>query len=132
MKNTSLQSGYIALTTVLIIIVTAVFLSTIITIRAIDFGRRGQSYREYLAAYMLASSCTEETFLQIREDPNYSTTTLNFATGSCTININRQGSTYEIITTASTTRDLNTTAVIASQIERRSKNVRVIDFKTAY
>jgi len=85
MKNDKNIKGYIALTSILVI--TAVVVGIIISITYLSIGelKNSLTLKKGKEVYLLAYGCVEEGLLNIRNDVNYTGTTLNIGNGSCTI-----------------------------------------------
>lgn len=82
-----IRSGYIALTTVLVVMI--VLLTFLISTQGITSGSLQSSLAGVLGkeTYVVAESCLNDTLIRLRRDSSYSGGTLNVSAGSCTITI---------------------------------------------
>jgi len=89
--------GYIALTTVLVVMVSAMIF--LVSTQLITTGglRSSLANRLGLESYYVAESCLEDTLLILRSDTSYTGGNLNIADGFCTISVTDSGSNSKTI-----------------------------------
>lgn len=112
------RSGYIALTTVLVVMI--VLLTFLISTQRITSGSLQSSLAGILGreTYAIAESCLEDTLIRLRRDSSYSGGTLNVSAGSCTITITDVSGTEKNITIVSSIQN--------SYFQRLTANVEIL------
>ncbi len=102
-KMKSYNSGFIALTSVLII--SAVVLAIAVSVSLLGIGEANSSltFARGEETKKVAESCVEEALLRLRDTGSYSGGTLSVGNGSCTIAVSGAGSnkTIDVIATLS-------------------------------
>lgn len=92
MKN-NFQSGYIALTTVLIILAVVLITAVSVTYSSIGEAQSGLALFKSEENLHFVEGCAEDILLKIRSNPTYSGTTISRpgTEGTCTITYNTSG-----------------------------------------
>jgi hypothetical protein len=87
MTNMLARKGYIALTTVLVIMI--VLITVLVSTQSITSGAIRSSLAGILGkeSYVVAESCMNDALIRLRRDSSYMGGTLNISTGSCTITV---------------------------------------------
>lgn len=83
-QNTSTESGYIALSSVLVIGAVVIIISTVAALLSIDEAQLGLSHARREAAQALVESCTEEALLKYNKNGGVPST-LTQPEGTCSI-----------------------------------------------
>lgn len=105
MIDTKIRSGFIALVSVLIImIVMIIFLASTQNVSTQGLSST-LSRRLSTEAQFVAQSCFEDTLILLKSDSSYSGDNLNIADGFCTIIVTGSGSTKTIQIIANTLND---------------------------
>ena len=117
-KNKFFRSGYIALTTVLVVMV--VVLTFLISAQGISSSGLKSSLAGILGSesYIVTESCLNDTLIRLRRDSSYSGGTLNVSSGSCTITITDVSATEKSIEIV--------TSVQNSYFQRLTANVEIL------
>lgn len=93
MMKKKLQSGSIALITLLIVMTVTLSIGLSIYMAALSNLTQDFGDQQSQQAFALAESCLEELALQLKNNPNYTATTITLPTGSCTVTISSIGAT---------------------------------------
>ena len=83
-KKPTCQNGYIALSSVLVLLVVTIIITVSASYLAIDTGIIALSAEQSSTAFTLAESCAAEALLQINEN-NALPSTISFPEGSCNV-----------------------------------------------
>lgn len=83
-KKPTGQKGYIALSSVLVLLVVTIIITVSASYLAIDTGIIALSAEQSATAFTLAESCAAEALLQINEN-NALPSTISFPEGSCSV-----------------------------------------------
>tara|TARA_B100000745_G_scaffold162806_1_gene106594 strand:+ start:594 stop:986 length:393 start_codon:yes stop_codon:yes gene_type:complete len=99
MTNIIKQSGFVTLTSVILIAAMSVGVSVTILLSGINSSRTSFSYQELLQAKALADACAEEALQQIRDNSSYTGSgSLSLGQGSCNYNVQSTGGENRTIT----------------------------------
>lgn len=117
-KSKIIRSGYIALTTVLVVMI--VVLTFLISTQGITSGSLQSSLAGVLGkeTYVVAESCLNDTLIRLRRDSSYSGGTLNVSAGSCTITISDVSATEKSIEVVSSIQN--------TYFQRLTANVEIL------
>lgn len=85
------NKGYIALISVLIMSAVVLAIAITLNLSSIDETKTGLLKEQSLKSFSLADACSEESFIRLRRDSNYTGGQLNFKDGYCIINISGNG-----------------------------------------
>lgn len=87
MDNSTKQAGYIALTTVLIVMTVALILAISVGLSGVSRLQTTEDKTSGTEAYYLAVACFEKAVLQLKSDPLYTGgESYPFSNGSCQVN----------------------------------------------
>lgn len=106
------QQGYIALTSVLIILTVVLAASVTITYTSIGEAQSGFALFKGEENMHFVEGCTEDYLLKIRSDPNYVAQPVTRPEGTCSLTITSRGPDWDITTTSVATtyqRSIRTT-----------------------
>lgn len=103
--------GYIALTSILVILAATLAVAISANLLSIDTGKTSLTLEDGINAFALANGCVEEGTIRLKRDNSYAGGSLNTANGSCTITV--QVNSTQRIVTAEATVDLVTRRVTA-------------------
>ncbi|HCJ52510.1 MAG TPA: hypothetical protein DIS62_05230 [Candidatus Kerfeldbacteria bacterium] len=110
-------NGYIALTSMLIILAATLVVAMSANLLSIDTGRTSVTLEDGMSSFALANTCLEEGLLRLRQDMNYTGGSLNAIDGSCTITVLANGTQRELTSEAtvdSSTRHITVDVDLAS------------------
>ena len=85
MKNIVVQSGFIALTSLLIISALALSIAVSISLLGVGEAKNSLDYKKGQEALYVAYGCLEEALLQLKTDSTYSGGSLPLGNGTCNI-----------------------------------------------
>lgn len=106
------NKGFIAITTVLIIMAVAILVGTVITLSSISEGQTALSSKNSFSALNLVEACVEDSLLSINTQNNINTT-ITVPTGTCSVTINSHVG-------------ANWTYTVTATLNGYTKNVQVI------
>lgn len=120
------QQGYIALISVLIIVV--VTLSIGLSLNSLSIGelQNGLIMQQSIQSQAIADSCLHEAYQKLRFDDSYIGESLNIGQGSCTITVTPSGLDYVIISEANVNEVINK---YESNITINGNNITVNSWK---
>ncbi|MEI6221580.1 MAG: hypothetical protein WCP97_02335 [bacterium] len=86
-KQTTHESGNIALVTLLIVMVVTLAIGLNMLLISLNSVKVSFGDRQSLRALALAESCLDEVYLQLKNNPSYMTTTVTLPIGVCTVDM---------------------------------------------
>lgn len=107
MRNSSRQSGYVALLAVLIVSSAATVIATTLLVTGVDSQRTALMTQQSVQARKLADACAEEALQQIHDNTSFTgTNNLSLGQGSCSYTVTNTGSTTRTIVTSGTVNNV--------------------------
>jgi hypothetical protein len=97
------HSGFIALTSLLVISVATMAIALSVTLMGITSANSSLGYQKGQEAVKIGESCLEETLLRLRGDGNFTGVTLPVGTGACIATVSAVGNTRTIEITSTIT-----------------------------
>ncbi|MDQ3099381.1 MAG: hypothetical protein M3Q44_06565 [bacterium] len=97
------QSGYIAITIVLLLSVVVVAVGTTVAYLAIGEGQASLALSKGEENLDLAEGCMEDALINARNSISYASETISRPEGACTITVSKAGTTWTITATPTTT-----------------------------
>lgn len=95
--------GFVAITTVLILVSVIVAIGTTVTLLSIDEGRSGLVLFQGEDNLDFVEGCVEDVMLKIRSDSSYSGASITRPEGTCSITYTATNPNWDITVTSSTT-----------------------------
>ncbi|PIP23884.1 MAG: hypothetical protein COX90_03155 [Candidatus Nealsonbacteria bacterium CG_4_10_14_0_2_um_filter_38_17] len=115
LKSIKEQKGFIALTTVLLVLVITLAVGISVGLGSIIEMQASLQKNQSSVTYYLANLCVEEALMKLKEDINYiGNETINLSGGSCTI-LPVEGS-WTIKTSANYSNQIKKIKIIVSQV----------------
>lgn len=123
------KSGFIALTSILIIAAVILAISVSVPLLAIEEGKSALSFKKGRETLKIAEGCIEEAMLRLRDNANYTGGSLTVGDGSCTITVSGTGVNRTIDVEASITTPVDYIRNIRVAVKRVGNSINVLTWQ---